>query len=319
MTTTSETPTLQQAFEAAKAEHSENASEQARAAEASTAAEPSTPAQDTDTAAGAPPDTATEPNASDLISETDWTAFSKLDPAKQRAELNKRWTQKTQELAAQRKAIEPHAELIKALQTDLPGTVRQLAQQAGLTVAPKPEEKAAVETAASIADASAEAVKQALGPELDFLAGPLTKAIQTVAEQVAKTVAAQAVKPLEEQTSQIVSHAATEQVKAIEAAFAQKHPDWKQYEPRMVELGQTMQPGPGMTELDYLESLYKLASFDDQIAAAGKKAVVRLAKGAEDAEREPQSVKETQVQKTPPANATLSDAFAAAKRGERWE
>lgn len=312
-----EAPTIQQAFEAAKEEHSKPV-EQAPPPDASTESKASVPAQDTDKAAGAPSETAEVPNDSDLISETDWTALGKLTPAQQRAELNKRWTQKTQELAALKKTLEPKQALLDALETDAEGTIKQLAQQVGLTIAPPPAEQKATETATTIADSAAAAVRQHLGPELDFLAEPLTKAIQAVAEQVAKSVTEQAVKPVEEKTNQIVTQAAIEQVKAIEATFAQKHPDWKKYEPAMVKLGATMQPGQGMTELDYLEALYKLASFEDQVQAAGAKAVTRLSKAAEEAEKAPQSVKESTVQRTAPANASIYDAWHAAKRGERW-
>jgi hypothetical protein len=309
---------MQQAFDAAVKEHSEK-TEHAAAAEASTEAKADqTPAQHTDTAAGASTETATT-ETNDLISDTDWQTLGKLDPAKQRAELNKRWTQKTQQLADERKALDARKDLLDALDTDAEGTVRQLAQQLGLTIAPTPQEQQTQTTATQIADDIGNAVKAALGSDLDFMAGPLANAIKAAVEPLIKSRVEEAVKPVQEQTKTLLNQTAVQETETTLQTFSQKHPDWKQHEPAMVKLGHTLQPGPHVSAMDYMEQLYRLVTYDTRIEKAAADAVTRLAKGAEAAEKQSQPVSESKVSKTPPANASIYDAYAAAKRGERWE
>lgn len=303
-------PSMQQAFEAAKVEHSEKP-EQAVAPEASTAkTDPVPPAQHTEQAAGAPSVTA---DASDLISDADWAALQetfKGDSAKQRAELNRVFTQKTQALAAERKRLaraEPHLDLLDAYETDPAGTIRQLAEQHGLVFAPaveKPAPDAATDRFLSLA-------KTKLGPDLDFLAAPMAAMLSEVTAPLLTEL-----ESLKSQTTTIVSKATNAEVDGHLAAFEKAHPDWKDHEPAMLKLG--LMPGAHMSAGDYLEACYKLVTFDSQVDKAKADAVTKLSKAAEAAEKETQTVPGKQVQLTAPKGATMRDAFAAAKRDERW-
>lgn len=302
---------MQQAFADAKVEHSEK-SEQAPAPEASTAtAAPVPPAQDTEKAAGAPPVTA---ESSDLITDTDWDALQvafKGDPAKQRAELNRVFTQKTQGLSAERKRLERlerYTDLIDAYETDPAGTIQQLADQHGLAKPPVPEKPAQPSAGESpyLADA-----KAALGPDLDFLATPVAALLEKIAGPLTEKIG-----KLESQTTSFVTKASEAEVDGHMAAFEKAHPDWKQHEPAMLKLG--LQPGQGMSAMDYLEACYKLVTYDSQIDKAKAAAVTKLSEAAEKADKDTQTVPGKQVTLTAPKKASMRDAFAAAKRGETW-
>ena len=295
----------------------EQSQDQAPPAEASTEATTAEPAAQHTDAAGAPTATATtEPN--DLVSEAEFTAIQTQfpgDPAKQRAELNKAWTQKTQKLA-------PYADLIKAYERDPKGTIETLAKQQGLTLGqPAAESKATEQSttaAATIADQAMEAVKAELGPELDFLAGPIGKAMHKVAEMVAKTVTEQTVKPLKEHQAQVTETAAKDQVALVIKQFEAKHPDWKAHEPAMAQLATKIQPN-GMAELDYMDLLYTQVTLPQQIESATKKAIEKMTKAAETAETRTEGTPESKVSITRNTPNSIAEAFAMAKRGERVE
>lgn len=299
-------PSMQQAFADAKVEHSEK-SEQAPASEVSTAPPVAeVPAQHTDKPAGVPSSTG-DP---DLISDTDWAGLATLSPADQRAELNKRWTQKTQSLAAERKRLaryEPHADLLDAYDTDPSGTIRQLAEQHGLVLAPteKPASPSEGESP-YLADAKAQ-----LGPDLDFLATPMAALLDKIVAPLKAELGT-----LKSQTTTIVSNASQAEVDGVMKSFEKAHPDWKEHEPAMLKLG--LQPGPGMTANDYLEACYKLVTYDARISQAKVDAVTKMSKAAEAAETETPSVNGRQVTHTVPKNAGMREAHAAAKRGEVW-
>ena len=320
--TPSEPQSIQEAFEQAKVEHSPK-EEHAQAADASTEATTAeTTSQHTDTAAGATTDTASPQN--DLVSDADFAAIQAQfpgDPAKQRAELNKAWTQKTQKLAQASKRYEPYAKLIEAYEHDSKGTVEALAKQHGLTLAEAKavtETTAATSTAASIADQAMEAVKASLGPELDFLAPALGKAIHQVAEMVAKSVTEQHVKPLKEQQETLTTRAAQEQVETLLAQFSTKHPDWKTHEAAMTALSQKVRPN-GMAELEYMELLYSHVTRDSQIADATQKALAKMTKAAQGAETATHAVNDTTVKVTRSSPNSIAEAYAMALRGERVE
>ncbi len=314
----SETPTVQQAFDQAKAEHSAQEQAPPESKSSTAAAADTSTTQDTDTAPGASSERATE--STDLVSDADFQAIQAKfpnDPVKQRAELNRVFTQKTQELAALRKPLEAQKDLLDALESDPTKTITQLAEQLGLKISPSSAETKVTETAATAVDTALESFRQALGPELDFLADKLGPAMKSMAENIAKTVIDQNVGPLKQQQETLLSRAAAEQTAATMKTFGEKHPDWKTHEPAMVKLMGQLQPN-GMAEADYLDLLYQHVTRDTTIADAVKKAMDRITKGAKDADTGDRPTSETKVTDTPPRMPSVMEAFQAAKRGERW-
>ena len=308
-----EIATVQQAFDAAKAEH-------ATATEVSPDKSGS-PAQP-DEATAAPPVTKTAPpETPDLLSDEEYAALERThanDPAKLAKELKAVFTKKTMALAEQRKALEPLQRFQEAYQADAAGTIADLAARHGLKLAPTPQETKVTETAATIAETMAARVKAELGPDLDFLAEPLTRAFKTMAEEVSKTVADQAVKPLKEQQDSLLTRAAMEQTATVMQTFEKTHPDWKTHEAALVALSHQLQPN-GMTELDYLDLLYGHVTRDQQIATATKKALERMSIAAETAEPREHPPSDSRITSTSVAPQTIREAYAMAKRGERAE
>ena len=307
-----EIATVQQAFDAAKAQH-------APATEVSPAV--ASPAQP-DEATAAPPDTKTAPpEPTDLLSDEEYAALERThanDPAKLAKELKAVFTKKTQALAEQRKSLEPLQRFQEAYLADPTATITDLATRHGLTIAPTPQETQVTTTAATIAEVMAARVKTELGPDLDFLAEPLTRAFRTMAEEVAKSVAEQTVKPLKEQQDQFLTRAAVEQTATVMQTFEKSHPDWKKHEPALVALSRQLQPN-GMTELDYLDLLYAHITRDQQIADATRKALERMTQAAETAEGREHPPSDSRITVTSTAPQTIREAYVMAKRGERVE
>lgn len=320
METATEAPTVQQAFQAAKEEHSA-AAERALPAEKSPGAAPES---QTDEAKAQPPTAdSAQPEISDLISDEELQSLRTTtgnDPDKLAKELKAVFTKKTQALAAERKQVAKlaeYADFIADLDTDPAGALTRAAEQLGLVVSPKPAEVKATEAASSIVQDVSAQVAAALGPELDFLAPAITKAIEAVVEPRLKHAIGEAVEPVKAAQQALVDKASAEQTEATLKAFTDRHPDWKQHEPAMLKVG--ILPSPGMTELDFMEALYTLATKDAVVAKATKAAIDRLTKGAATAEGKDAPLSGDKVTVSRPAHPTIAEAFAAAKRGERWE
>ena len=336
-TSTSEPlPDFQQAFQAARAEHSD-ASEQASAEEASTetAAADTPPALDSQ-AEPAPVATATT-TTTDLISESDLKTLQAKhvkDPAGFVREVNKIFTQKTQALAADRKTFErvqPFVEVIDAYRDDPEATIAALAEEHGLMLVPKgtaeTTQATTTEAAQATGDQIVDAFRDKLGPDLAYLADGLAPAIKDLVDTLTKTSVAEATAPLKAQQETLLTKAATEATDGIMKAFGERHPDWTTHEAAMSALAAKIQPN-GMTEAAYLDHLYATVTRDaweqskeQQIAEAVKKAVAKIQKGAESTETRTASTPDTQVTKGPPAGraATFQEAAAAAMRGEKWD
>jgi hypothetical protein len=157
----------------------------------------------------------------------------------------------------------------------------------------------------------------------------LVPAIKALVDRLTKQTVAAEVEPLKAQAKVTQTKAAQEATNAVMKTFDETHPGWKDVEDQMTALGAKIQPN-GMDELEYLDMLYQHVTRDGQdqsreqtiekeVAARLKKAVARLNEGAEDAETPTRSTPDRQVKTAPPPNAGFRDAYAAAKRGERWE
>lgn len=309
-TTIDAPPTLQQAFADAKAEHSASA-EHATAASARTEPETTSATNTPDSAASS----ATPSGDSDLISDAEYQALASQhpdDPVALRKALQGVFTKKTQALAEQRRAIEPYAEVLEAFEQDPHGTIRALARQHGLTIA-EATQAVADATQTSAVDDGVAAFKAALGPDLDFLADRLAPAAKAMAEAVARQLIDERVAPLAEQQDTLLTRAATEQTNAIMQTFTQKRPDWSQHEAKMMEIGSKLQPN-GMDEIEYLDTLYLLATKDTAQGDAVKRTVERMVRGAQEAEGQTRRVPESQVTRTTTKPLTFREAYEEAKR-----
>ena len=308
-----ETPavTLQDAFQQATEEQSAAAADHAPSAEASTATAAATPTQDTAPAAGASSESA------DLITDAELRALQTQFPddlVKQRAALNKAWTQKTQALAAERQKLSAQAELLAELERNGPETVRRLAQQVGLTVT----ETAPTTTAeATVQDASAqllEGFKAKLGPEYDFLAPALAPAVMEIAQAVAQQIVSTQVEPLKqarereqaEQTSKAVTDAVT--------AFEGTHADHATHRAAMLALSAKLPIGPDMAYGEYLDLLYHAVTREQQIAEAVRSKIAAMTSAAQGTGGASRTAHDAELDAQLPAKPTIAQAWAAATK-----
>jgi hypothetical protein len=341
-------PSFQEAFAAAKEEHSKLAAEEATDDEHALGTEASTDDEKTDepptreakaaaaSAESAKPEKKTD--ATGLITDEEFSQLQTKhanDPAKLRGELEAAFTKKTQALAEQRRSTERlsrYVDIIDAYEADPEATVLALAQQHGLSITRPGETTAETTTETGDTTTAVDAVltefKEALGPELEYLADGLAPAITKLVDRLTTTSVQKATEPLKKQTEGLLSKAAVEQTDTVMKAFGESHPDWKTHEDAMFELSQKLAP-KGMTEIEYLDHLYKLVTADakaaarekdieTQVAERVKKSIARMTKGAEDAETRTDATPERHVRSTPPETPTFQEAFEAAKRGERW-
>lgn len=314
-----ESPTLQEAFAAAKVEHSASAQNEPTATEASTGAGTVT---QPDEATTAPPVTeAVAPDISDFLSDDELSTLKAkhgTDADALAKDLKAAYTKKTQSLAEQRKQVEAlaeHADFIQALQSDPLTTLKGVAERMGWDIAPKSTGAQAADTATArteaIASTVVDRVRAALGSELDFLAEPLARVIS----DALKTEVGQAIEPLKSAHKALEDKAALEQRDSVLKAFDAKHPDWKQHEAAMTKLMARIKPGDGVAPGEYLETLYELATKDQREGDAVKKAIAKMQAGAKADEGKGTTLAEGQVKPAALGRAlTVQEAFAEAKR-----
>lgn len=317
-TAVSDAPTsIQQAFAEAKTEHSTPV-ERAEPVEASP--EPVAASTPDESAAASPDAVAAESvdSSSDLVSDAELSALQSThadDPAALAKALKGKYTQKTQALAAERKAIADvaqHAEFLRAYKADPEATLRAEAQKLGLQIGAPVAETKAVEQAHSMADATLAQFKSALGPDLDFLADSLAPAVMKMAEQIAQQTVESSVAPLKQAQSTLVEKAAAEHTTAVMQAFEAEHPDWQQHEAAMFALSQRLQPN-GMAEGEYLKTLYKLATADIRTAEAVKAATERMTKAAKTAEPRTDGTPEARVDSSSRKVSSIREAWNDSK------
>jgi hypothetical protein len=182
-----------------------------------------------------------------------------------------------------------------------------------------------------------EKFKEALGPELDYLADGLAPAVAKLVSDVATATVSRTVAPL-------IDRAAQAETDTVMAAFTEKHPDWQKHEAAMLSLSKKIEPTEGMNELEFLDHLYSRATHDTLEKEVDAKVAdgVKAALAATDRASSPRSVRDCylaaqrgerfdadeSVEATtreivrPTAHSgpsSIRDAFLAAKRGERWE
>ncbi len=313
--TTEKAPVGKDAFTAARASIAAQSTDQDRTEE---------PAKDDDdTSKETPAETSAE--VTDQPSEvTDEPSDTLLPPeevekltGKAKAQydrMNKAFTTKTQALAATRKEMEQWTGVIEGLKSNPDAVIEQLAKQRGLTIS-KPQE-------AAIESQAADALAQLPEEWQTFL--------KPIFEQYGKTILASVdgkLKPIEQAHQQIISEATAAETKATIEAFDSKYPGWKKHEAKMTELGGKFIPTAGaMTDFEYMETLYKLATADMKKVDQLKETVKQINKSAASVEPNAPGVSDVRVEQTRPANWTsmtdkerMRAAYDAAKNGVVWK
>ena len=285
---------LDLAFEEAKQGQSEDQALSAPPKQADAAIETKTPVEKT----GAESAPLSEDSEELLDSKT----YEKLkaDPEKLRKELNRAWTQKTQALSEQRKALEPHLELFRALEENPEETIRKLAEERGLTIAEAKKE----EVREAVSPVATE-LRQVFGPGLEDLADRLAPVLERVI--------AERIEPIKRQTDEVVSNAVIEEVNRNIELFTKEHSDWKKFEPEMMKISTWLQPakqtnGKYPTTAQYMEALYHLATKDARKGDIVKETVERMAHAAAKSETAGSGVAQNRVAKSTPASRGSFDA-----------
>lgn len=260
------------------------------------------PAQEPEKVADEPPDTTPDPDA--ILTAAELAAL----PPKERANAEKwqaKLTQKAQALAAQSKEFEEWKPLIDSLKTNPKATLEQMAEQLGVQIAKQ-----------DTTPTTAEVVTSELPEEWKFL--------QPVFESLEKRVEARVraeLAPIKEAHTQIVTEAAAAETESAIKAFDAKFPDWRKHEAQMLEIGKKFIPTAGaMTDFEYMETLYKLATADIKKAEQVKATVKQINKSAAAAETPTPGISDSRVEHAlpPPEKRSMRDAYNAAKQGIVW-
>lgn len=263
-----------------------------------------------------------EPEATTELLSKEEVEKLKGDPVKLEAEFKRAYTKKTQELAEQRKALEPYAELIRAFQADPKAVSKQLFDhyngQPGATQA-----EATAQTKALV-----DRLKEA-SPELGFVAERYAPIIQDEIQAQVDRVKQELMGELEPVRDGLTEQVLEKEVGADLAEFEAKFPDWKKHEAKMSEIMRTFQPAPDPitgeppTTSDYMANVYYLATRDLSNAEKTKQVLQRMTDSANQSESPGSAMPENRVAKAPPPaknfNEAFDRAFKDAKAGIRYE
>lgn len=234
---------------------------------------------------------------------------SKLNP-KERGlyeKAQKNYTLKTQKLAADRKELEQWKPLIDQLTTNPDAAIEQLAQQRGMKLS-----KAAQD---NTVEKQTEATLAELPEELAFL----KPVFEAYGKKLMDTMRGE-ITPLKEGYSAIVSEAAAAETEATLKSFEAKYPGWQKHEKAMLDMGQKILPGKGMSDFEYMEILHRQVTAGTDEAERTKKTVEKINKSAAASESPTPGIANSRVEHAlpPPDKRDIKAAWEAAKRGEVW-
>lgn len=253
-----------------------------------------------------------ESEATELIPREKYDEL-KSDPDKLHKELVRAANIKFREAAAQRKAIQPYAEFIQALDRDPRKATMALGKQLGLKIDGADADEGVA--ADKVKNQIETQVRQALGPEYEDLADRLIPAIQFVADSAIQS----ALRPVLSKQEEMVMDSATRSSQAAMDAFAKRNPGWNKHEEAMVALSAKLPPGKGVTEGEYLDMIYALVTRDTNSGDAVRRTVDRMKKSAGESSSRSSTVSGDKVTKRPNKPPTFTEAAEAAIRGERFE
>lgn len=218
--------------------------------------------------------------------------------------MQKAFTQKTQALAAKRKEAEQALAFVNQLQTDPLNTLKALANQVGADITlPTRQDKVKEAT-----DQLYEKFKSVLGEDG---ARELMPAFE---EMIGRMMA-----PIRHNLQMNAAKEAEVLSKVAIEALTDRHADWKKFEPRMMEIAKQIQVSDNISEDDYLEYLYVLASKDQAVADETSKKIDKINKAAKASEPSARTVAPGKVATAPAGKVSFKQAAAAALRGERFE
>ena len=222
------------------------------------------------------------------------------------AKAQKVFTQKTQALAADRKALEEWQPLIEGMKSNPAATLEQVATHFGFTLSRKDATTVQKHTAEAMAG---------LPEELAFL----KPVFEAQAAQILAAAKAE-IAPIKEAHTAMVSEAAAAETLSTLKAFEKEHPGWKKHEAAMIAMGQKILPGKDMTDSEYMEILYRQVTAGIDEAERTKKTVEKINRSAAASESQTPGISDKRVEHAlpPPDKRNIHAAFEAAKRGEVW-
>jgi hypothetical protein len=309
---------IEQAFEESKAEQSATTEPSDPGA-----SPPSPETAPPDEATAAPPDAQPASESPDLISDAEYQALKvqhKDDPDALVKALKGAYTKKTQALADERKSLEsvkayqPFITALVGAQTneERAAVLRQAATELGVDLSAVASPAAAPDTAQAVSDSIADTVAKELGPDYEFMADPLSRAIKAALDPVFKQL--ESLSSVESKADAVAKHIAEQQVSDTMAQLTAELPDWKEYEQDMVALGLTAKPGE--SALDYAKRAYRIVTlekhYDKRVAADVKKHIEQMNKAAKSAERQTPSAPSHRVAATSTAS-TIDEMWEEAK------
>lgn len=258
----------------------------------------------------------------DLLSADEYAAV-KDDPAALQKAYNRAFTQKTQRLAEERKRIEAYQGLIQGLETNPLQTLELLSQQLGVKIVQPGSEAPVTPQQPSQRDQLVGALKTKLD---EYGLGAVAPELVAVAQGIAEEIAGQKLKPIEEAAGRLTTESQQREAANIMQQFQQRHPDWKQHEAAMMKLAERYKPATDaqgrfvVTEAQYLDDLYRLATFDTSVSRETEKRIQKMQSSAAAAEpARSTTVTSDKVSQRAPTGAKFRDAYAAAKAGIEWD
>lgn len=277
-----------------------------------TSDETQTPTDGDATAADEP--TVPEEVSSGLITEADY-AKVKDDPTAFRKAILKGFTQKTQTIAAERKSLGAWGAIRDAITEDPKDGLSRLAREFGFEIHDPKAAAAATVTQTAGDEAETELRTVLAGVGLEEIADKLAPVMRKIAEgATGKTL-----EPLRTQQQQLIDESTQREAKAALDAFGAMHPDWKEHETAMNALAEKHPAGKNVTAVEWMETLYFLATRESSIEKAAQAKIDKMTKAAGTAERRSSTVADARVSHGPPKHAGFKEAAAAALRGERWD
>lgn len=258
-------------------------------------------------------DAALSTEASGLLSQEELDNWNKLkDPAEKLKVLNQTFTHKTQQLAEERKSLESFRQLSDRFEEDPGSVLRELAPKYGLSISEAVKEARQAETqqeVQAVADNATKLLRDALGPELAFIADRMGPVLEKLIVKGAQDVASKELEPIKAQQEQAKLESVTKSVDADIAQLAAKHPDWEKHWDKMRGFSQQLQPSGNMTGVDYLETLYFLATKDTNKAEQTKEIVKRMNESATKSDSSDSGMSTSRVSVTAPKFTNENDRF----------
>jgi hypothetical protein len=323
MATETETalPTLHQAFESAEKEAAPDKETVKKSVETDTETDGLEKTQPEGTeAADQAEETAgqtTETTEESLLSPEE----EKLTGKAREKALQRAFTKKTTVIAAERKELQRAQMLWDSFNEDPKGTIKFLAEQAGVTISEPdakttPAEPAKADTQPDPVTRLESELRTSLGSDLEFLADKFQPVFSYMRDLQSKLQSTKS--EVQTITGQIGQSQARENIRRageLIATFKSSHKDFDQVYPDMLKTMKRLTPAEDMSPEEYMDSVYHLATRGKLKVLAKKEAVAELQKAAQNAEPRARSASSSEVSAgTPGRLKDLKECFDEAER-----